>query len=164
MSKTSKMCELSRSSDCEVWKKEKEIMKIKVTKRLTYPETRKVYEQHKPEFTFSKIVQSMLAKPETKTTSTQYSETDCEITESTKVIVARKQKPNTSSQSSNSQKSASFKSSGKQIVPKNQNQPNNSKQQKQIASSRMPKGSEDRIQFNATTDLELLWMRCNGLR
>ena len=74
---------LSRSSDCEVWKKEKEIMKIKVTQRLTYLEARKVYEQHKPEFTFSKIVQSMPAKPETKTTSTQYSVTDCEITEST---------------------------------------------------------------------------------
>ena len=132
---------LSRSSDCEVWKKEKEIMKIKVTQRLTYPEARKVYEQHKPEFTFSKIVQSMPAKPETKTTSTQYSEKDCEITESTKVIVARKQKPNTSSQSANSQKSE------KQIVPKHQNQSNiNSKQQKQIASNRMPKGSEDPIQ------------------
>ena len=123
-------------------------MKIKVTQRLTYPEARKIYEQHKPEFTFSKIVQSMPAKPETKTTSTQYSETDCEITESTKVIVARKQKPNTSSQSANSQKSATLKSSSeKQIVPKNQNQSNmNSKQQKQIASSMMPKGSEDPIQ------------------
>ena len=49
----------SRSSDCDVWKKEKEVMKIKVTQRLTYPEARKVYEQQKPEFSFSKIVQSM---------------------------------------------------------------------------------------------------------
>ena len=32
---------LSRSSECEVWKKEKEIMKLKVTKNLTYPEARK---------------------------------------------------------------------------------------------------------------------------
>ena len=36
---------LSRSSDCEVWKKEKEIMKLKVTKNLTYPEARKLYDQ-----------------------------------------------------------------------------------------------------------------------
>ena len=63
-------------------KKEKEIMEIKVTRRLTYPEARKGDEQHKPEFTFSKIVQSVPEKPETKTTSTQYSETDCETTES----------------------------------------------------------------------------------
>ena len=44
----------------------------------------------------------MPAKPETKTTSTLYSQKDCEITESTKVIVARKQKQNTSSQSAKS--------------------------------------------------------------
>ena len=31
----------SRSSECTVWKKEKEIMKIKVTQRLTYPEAKK---------------------------------------------------------------------------------------------------------------------------
>ena len=47
-------------------KKEKEIMKVKVTNRLTYPEARKLYEQHKPDFTFAKVVQSMAAKPETK--------------------------------------------------------------------------------------------------
>ena len=35
---------MSRSSDCDVWKKEKEVMKIKVTQRLTYPEARKIYD------------------------------------------------------------------------------------------------------------------------
>ena len=64
-------------------------MKIKVTQRLTYPEARKVYEQQKPEFSFSKIVQSMPAKPETKTASTQFDEMDFNITESSKVIEAR---------------------------------------------------------------------------
>ena len=63
---------MSRSSDCDVWKKEKEVMKIKVTQRLTYPEARKIYDQQKPEFTFSKVVSSMPKKPETKTSSTQY--------------------------------------------------------------------------------------------
>ena len=33
--------QLSRSSESEVWKKEKEIMQLKVTKNLTYPEARK---------------------------------------------------------------------------------------------------------------------------
>ena len=83
---------LSRSSDCEVWKKEKEIMKLKVTKNLTYPEARKLYDQQQPEFTFTKIVQSLSAKPETKTAYTQYNVEDSKITESSKIIVAKKTK------------------------------------------------------------------------
>ena len=62
---------LSRSSECEVWKKEKEIMKLKLTKNLTYPEARKLYDQQQPEFTFAKVVQSLSVKPETKTASTR---------------------------------------------------------------------------------------------
>ena len=56
---------LSRSSECEVWKKEKEIMKLKVTKHLTSLEARKLCNQQ-PECTFAKVVQSVSAKPETK--------------------------------------------------------------------------------------------------
>ena len=70
-------------------KRRKEVMKIKVTQRLTYPEARKIYDQQKPEFTFSKVVSSMPKKPETKTSSTQYSVKDTEITESSKVIISR---------------------------------------------------------------------------
>ena len=81
---------LSRSSDCEVWKKEKEIMKLKVIKNLTYPEARKLYDQQQPEFTFTKVVQSLSAKPETKTAYTQYNVEDSKITESSKIIVAKK--------------------------------------------------------------------------
>ena len=113
---------MSRSSDCDVWKKEKEVMKIKVTQRLTYPEARKVYEQHKPEFTFSKIVSTMPKKPETKTASTQYSVKDSEITESSKVIIAR-----IKSQNQNTQ--INQKSSSEKTTQKQQNQTNtNSKQ------------------------------------
>ena len=46
----------SRSNVCEVWIKEKDILKIKVTNNITYLEAKKLYEQ-KPEFTFSKVVQ-----------------------------------------------------------------------------------------------------------
>ena len=93
---------MSRSSECEVWKKEKEIMKLKVANRLTYPDARKLYEQQRPEFTlkFAKVVQSMTAKPETKTASTQYHENDFNITESSKVIIAREPKSSTNSQNS----------------------------------------------------------------
>ena len=86
--------QLSRSSDCEVWKKEKEIMKLKVTKNLTYPEARKLYDQQQPEFNFTKVVQSLFAQPETKTAYTQYNVEDSKITESSKVIVAKKKNRN----------------------------------------------------------------------
>ena len=55
-------------------------MKIKITQRLTYPEARKIYDQQKQEFNFSKVVPSMPKKPETKTSSTQYNVKDSEIT------------------------------------------------------------------------------------
>ena len=84
----------SRSSECTVWKKEKEIMKIKVTQRLTYPEARKVYDQHTPEFSFSKIVQTAPPKPATKDTSTQFNENDFKISASSKIIIPRKSRQN----------------------------------------------------------------------
>ena len=59
----------SRSNECETWKQEKETMRLKVIKNLTYPDARKLYEQ-KSDFTFSKVVKSLAAKPETKTTFT----------------------------------------------------------------------------------------------
>ena len=34
----------SKSNQCEIWKKEKEIMKIKVTQKITYLETKKIQE------------------------------------------------------------------------------------------------------------------------
>ena len=141
---------MSRSSDCDLWKKEKEIMKIKVTQRLTNPEAKKVHEQHTPEFTFSKIVQSMPAKPETKAASTQYSVKDSEITESSKVIVSRitRQKQNN--------QNATGKSSSEKQIAKQQNQ-TSTKQSKQIViSDRIRKGSNDPIQdhnrFGPLTD------------
>ena len=141
---------MSRSSNCDVWKKEKEIMKIKVTQRLTYPEAKKVHEQHTPEFTFSKFVQSMPAKPETKAASTKYSVKDSEITESSKVIVSQ-----ISRQKQNNQNATGKSSSEKQIA-KQQNQ-TSTKQSKQIViSDRIRKGSNDPIQdhnrFGALAD------------
>ena len=135
---------MSRSSDCDVWKKEKEVMKIKVTQRLTYPEARKIYDQQKPEFTFSKVVSSMPKKPETKTSSTQYNVKDTEITESSKVIISRihKQIQNIQNNQTSTSKSSST------TAQKQQNQTNtNSKQSKEkVISDRMKKGSDDPIQ------------------
>ena len=120
---------MSRLSDCDVWKKEKEVMKIKVTQRLTYPEARKIYDQQKPEFTYSKVISSMPKKPETKTSSTQYHVKDSEITESSKVIISRIHKQNQTNQTSTSKSSST-------TAQKQRNQTNtNSKQSKQIVIS-----------------------------
>ena len=48
-------------------KKEKEIMKIKVTQKITYLEAKKIQE-NQPEITFAQVVQSLNTKPETKET------------------------------------------------------------------------------------------------
>ena len=80
---------LSRSNVCEVWKKEKEIMGVKVTNNITYIEARKMVEQ-KPEVTLSTIIQSATRKPETKTVSTKVDANDKVITSSTKVLTGRK--------------------------------------------------------------------------
>ena len=87
-------------------------MKLKVTKNLTYPEARKLYDQQQPEFTFAKVVQSLSVKPETKTASTQYNVEDSKITESSTVIVAKKH--NSSSQSTSSSTTSAQPQAGSQ--------------------------------------------------
>ena len=66
---------LPKPNLCEIWKKEKGIIKFKVTKNITYPEARKLFELI-PKPVYSKIVQSSFVKPLTKTTSAQYDEND----------------------------------------------------------------------------------------
>ena len=133
---------LSRSNECSTWKKEKEIIRIKVKKNLTYPEARQLFEK-KPEFNFSKIVQSAPPKPETKTTSTQFHENDFKITDSSKVIIAHKPKPTASSQASTSNSQTSTTSN----IDKKQLQQNAKLlNAQQIASTRIAKGSDDPIQ------------------
>ena len=60
-------------------KKKKRNDEIKRDKK--YPDARKLYDQQ-PEFTFSKVVQALSAKPETKTAYTQYNVQNSKITES----------------------------------------------------------------------------------
>ena len=104
---------LSRSNTCEVWMKEKEIMKIKVTNNITYLEAKKIHE-HKPEFTFSKIVQSTQpTKPESKTIETQFAENDFNITASAKVMIPTKYKPKNQSTKSPTGVSSSQSDSSK---------------------------------------------------
>ena len=62
-------------------------MKIKVTKKITYLEAKKIQE-NQTDITFAKVVQSLNTKPETKETSTQFNEKDSVIKPNSKVITA----------------------------------------------------------------------------
>ena len=104
--------QVSRSSNCEIWKKEKEICKIKVTKNITYLEAKKQFESQTSDLDFTKIVQSLSSKPESKTVGTQFFENDFTIHPSSKVITPSvkpksQPKPNSSSQSQPSSQSQS---------------------------------------------------------
>ena len=112
----------SKSNQCEIWKKEKEIMKIKVTQKITYLEAKKIQE-NQPEITFAKVVQSLNTKPETKESSTQFNEKDSVIKANSKVITPTlKPKPKPTSthpsrpptKSQNSSQTQPTKTSGSQ--------------------------------------------------
>ena len=112
----------SKSNQCEIWKKEKEIMKIKVTQKITDLEAKKIQE-NQPETTFAKVVQSLNTKPETKETSTQFKEKDSVIKANSKVIIpTQKPKPKPASthqsrpptKSQNSSQTQPSKASGSQ--------------------------------------------------
>ena len=130
---------VSKSNECVIWKKEKEIMKIKVTKNLTYLEARSLYETQ-PEVTYSKIIQSaQITKPETKDKGSQTDEKDTLITPSSKIITPRKQKTtSTSTQpkatSSNAKPISSTSSQGK--PNKSQSAEKSSRESRSMSKSR----------------------------
>ena len=127
----------SRSNKCEIWIQEKEIMRIKVTNNITYLEARKIFE-HKPESTFSKIVQSSQpSKPETKTTETHFDEKDFNITARSKVIIPSIYKPKKQSEQ-NTTTSKTASSSSQSGTSKSNNQ-----QEKSISRSKTRKTSRD---------------------
>ena len=61
----------ARSTECEVWKREKEIMRIKRIRHISYFEAKKQYETSF-EYRYCKLVQSAMANPQTRTCGTQY--------------------------------------------------------------------------------------------
>ena len=61
-------------------------MKMKVTKNIVYLAAEKVLESQPTDLDFSKIVHSLSSKPESKSTGTQFLETDFTMKPSSKVI------------------------------------------------------------------------------
>ena len=143
---------LSRSNVCEVWKKEKEIMKIKVTRNLTYLEARKIVE-HTPETTFSTIVQSAIAKPEIKNDYTQTSENDKIISSSTKVLIPTKYKTSKSQPSSKISTSQSKQPSTSQVEPaKNRESWSKNRTSPRKKSQSPKKNQRDKIKLTRVQD------------
>ena len=143
---------LSRSNVCEVWKKEKEIMKIKVTRNLTYLEARKIVE-HTPETTFSTIVQSAIAKPEIKNDYTQTSENDKIISSSTKVLIPTKYKTNKSQPSSKASTPQSKQPSTSQVEPaKNRESRSKNRTSPRKKSQSPKKNQRDKIKLTRVQD------------
>ena len=123
-----------KSNICEVWLKEKAIMKLKVTNNISYLEAKKLHE-NKPETTFSKIVQS-IARPEMTDASTQYKAKDCKITTSTKVIEPKVKSTSKSPSGSQSSQSSSGSQSSSQSQSKSQ--PSSSSQSQSRSQSLLP--------------------------
>ena len=143
---------LSRSNVCEVWKKEKEIMKIKVTRNLTYLEARKIVE-NTPESTFSTIVQSAIAKPEIKNDYTQTSENDKIISSSTKVLIPTKYKTNKSQPSSKASTPQSKQPSTSQVEPaKNRESRSKNRTSPRKKSQSPKKNQRDKIKLTRVQD------------
>ena len=143
---------LSRSNVCEVWKKEKEIMKIKVTRNLTYLEARKIVE-HTPETTFSTIVQSAIAKPEIKNDYTQTSENDKIISSSTKVLIPTKYKTNKSQPSSKASTPQSKQPNTSQVEPaKNRESRSKNRTSPRKKSQSPKKNQRDKIKLTRVQD------------
>ena len=143
---------LSRSNVCEVWKKEKEIMKIKVTRNLTYLEARRIVE-HTPETTFSTIVQSAIAKPEIKNDYTQTSENDKIISSSTKVLIPTKYKTNKSQPSSKASTPQSKQPSTSQVEPaKNRESRSKNRTSPRKKSQSPKKNQRDKIKLTRVQD------------
>ena len=121
-----------KSNICEVWLKEKAIMKLKVTNNISNLEAKKLHE-NKPETTFSKIVQS-IARPEMKDASTQYKVKNYKINASTKVIEPKVK--STSKSQSGSQSSQSISSS--QSSSQSSSPPSSSAQSQPRSQSLLP--------------------------
>ena len=82
-------------------------MKIKVTKYITWRQ-KKVLESQPTDLDFSKIVHSLSSKPESKSTGTQFSESDFTINPSSKIMTPSiKPKSTSVSQSQSSSQSQS---------------------------------------------------------
>ena len=115
---------MSKSNQCEIWKKEKEIIKIQVTQKITYLEAKKIIKENQPEITFAKVVQSLNTEPETKETSTQFNEKDSVIQPNSKIITATpKSKPASTHQSRPQTKPSSQSSSQTQSNKASESQP-----------------------------------------
>ena len=134
---------VSLSSECKIWKKEKEMNKMKVTKIITYLEAKNLFESETSDFT--KIVQSLSSKPESKTIGTQFSK-PTNIHPSSKVInhsvkPKSQPKPTSVSQSQSSSQSQSNSRSRSDSARSHSGSQSNAQSSSQSGSRSRPQSS-----------------------
>ena len=157
----------ARSTECEVWKREKEIMRIKTIRKITYFETknniRQVLNLDTP-----KIVQSAIAKPQTRTCGTQFDLLDFKqdtkfSSESTSSSVLKPQTSETDTKSNQTKESSRSKSAHRSSScsrsPNKSQKSKPDKKEKDKQSNRQKKGSQDPIRlanrYENLEDMEL---------
>ena len=157
----------ARSTECEVWKREKEIMRIKTIRKISYFEAKKQYElSFEPRY--SKIVQSATAKPQTRTCGTQYDPLDFKQdtkypSKSTSSSVPKPQSSETDTKSNQTKESSrsrsAHRSSSCSRSPNKNQKSKPDKKEKDKQSNRQKKGSQDPIKlanrYENLEDMEL---------
>ena len=157
----------ARSAECEVWKREKEIMRIKTIRKISYFGAKKQYETSF-ELRYSKIVQSAIAKPQTRTCGTLYDPLDFRqgtksSSKSTSSSVPKSQTPETDTKSNQTKESSRSRSAHRYSScsrsPNKKQKSKPDKKEKDKQSNRQKKGSQDRIKlanrYENLEDMEL---------
>ena len=141
------------STECEVWKREKEIMRIKTIRMISYFEAKK---QHETSFEprYSKIVQSAIAKPQTRNCGTRYDPLDFMQDTKSSSKSSFVLKPQTSetdtkcNQTNESSRSRAAHRSSSCSRSRNKSQKSKpDKKEKDKQSNRQKKGSQDPIKL-----------------
>lgn len=132
----------SSSNKCTVWQKEKEIVKIKYTNHISFPEARKQYERTHlhPEAAYSTIVKSSQPKVTLKHISTQCSSE--EIEKELKQINKQTKKTTPAKQTNQSSQKKQTQTSDKE---KQKSSSASAQGSRKKITERLPKGFDDPI-------------------
>ena len=123
-------------------------MKIKTIKNITYLEAKKVYDSQTTDLDFSKIVNSLSSKPETKTTSTQFFEADFVIHTNTRVITPSVKSPLAKTSSA----SPSYVQSNARPRANSTTRPHSQTSSQSSSQSRSQSSSQSRSQSNSQSN------------
>ena len=143
-----------RTRSCPVWKKEKEVVTLKYTSGLSFPEARKIVEtRHKMGVSYASVSKASTEHVQRKEAQTQTAEAAVQTdnSESLKSQEKSTSLTNNTQEPTASSKPSTKKQSGTQVQAKAPSSPGQrrNKSPTKVLSDRLPKGSDDQIrQFN----------------